>query len=161
MKEPQETLQNILAKLKAPMQYQWKIQTKPTSDKKGLCVAYIDSRDVQDRLDEVCGVLWSENTEFIAQWENMVEYKSTISINIQGQIHSRTDIGSFEIEKYNSGGNNNAMAHKGASSDAFKRAAVKWGVGRFLYDLGKQFVTLEEYKANQYNLSKFINSRTR
>jgi len=43
-----------LSDLKKEISFKWKIQTKPKPDKKGCCVAYIDSRDVQDILDEVC-----------------------------------------------------------------------------------------------------------
>jgi hypothetical protein len=34
-------------------------------------------------------------------------------------------------------------AEKGAISDAFKRAAVMWGIGRYLYDLDSPWVQIE------------------
>ena len=37
-------------------------------------------------------------------------------------------------------------ADKGAMSDAFKRAAVRGGVGRYLYSMGDQWVELDERK---------------
>lgn len=49
-----------LKDLQKPLPYQWKVQSVPKGwktgqdvDKKASCVAYIDSRDVQSRLDEV------------------------------------------------------------------------------------------------------------
>jgi hypothetical protein len=35
---------------------------------------------------------------------------------------------------------------KGESSDAFKRAAVNWGIGRFLYDMKIAYVPANEKK---------------
>jgi Rad52/22 family double-strand break repair protein len=36
-------------------------------------------------------------------------------------------------------------AEKGALSDAFKRAAVRWGVGRYLYEIKSPWITLEKH----------------
>jgi hypothetical protein len=51
------------------------------------------------------------------------------------------------------------MTQKGSASDAFKRACVKWGIGRFLYDLDMVWLDEEAYKANRWNLTEFINKR--
>jgi hypothetical protein len=42
----------------------------------------------------------------------------------------------------NGAGDSDVEAEKGAISDAFKRAAVKWGIGRYLYDLDSPWVDL-------------------
>jgi len=47
------------------------------------------------------------------------------------------------IWKADGAGDTDVEAEKGAISDAFKRAAVKWGVGRYLYDLDSPWVALE------------------
>lgn len=39
------------------------------------------------------------------------------------------------VWKWDTGSESNVEKEKGQVSDAFKRAAVKWGIGRFLYDL--------------------------
>jgi hypothetical protein len=49
------------------------------------------------------------------------------------------------------------MTQKGSASDAFKRACVKWGIGRFLYDLDIQRVDKQVYLDNQYRLTEYIN----
>ena len=36
-------------------------------------------------------------------------------------------------------------AEKGALSDAFKRAAVRWGIGLYLYDISSPWVSIEAY----------------
>jgi hypothetical protein len=59
---------------------------------------------------------------------------------------------------------------KGEYSDAFKRAAVKWGVGRFLYDLKMEYVDTNKagkgaypvYPHNKeriWDLTEYINSK--
>ena len=53
-------------------------------------------------------------------------------------------------------GNDNE-GEKGEFSDAFKRAAVKWGVGRFLYDLGVKYLDVKvngDFKEYYYNGEK-------
>jgi len=44
-----------LQKLSEHLPYKRKIQAKPKADKKGVCVAYIDARDVMNILDSVVG----------------------------------------------------------------------------------------------------------
>lgn len=110
--------------LKKEIPYKYKPQSVKFG--KATLVAYIDSRDVQDVLDEVCG---PEN------WED--DYRiidgtlfCTLAINVTGDpINPRW------VSKTDCGVESNVEKQKGESSDAFKRAAVKWGVGRFLYKL--------------------------
>lgn len=143
-----------LEALKKEIPYHWKIQGKTKDNSKAICVAYIDSRDAQDLLDRVCGVEnWQDEIDFIHQWDDMVEYRGTVSIKINDEWRSKSDIGSFKIESFN-----HDMAHKGASSDAFKRACVKWGLGRFLYDKEIVYLPYNVYEANKYNLTEYINS---
>ena len=86
---------------------------------KATMVAYIDSRDAQDILDEVVGP------------ENWQDQYTVVKENLHCQIGIKVD-GEW-IWKGDCGTESNAEAEKGESSDAFKRAAVKWGIGRFLY----------------------------
>ena len=48
--------------------------------------------------------------------------------------------GSDWVWKSDGGTETEVEAEKGELSDSFKRAAVKWGIGRFLYDLDIQHV---------------------
>jgi hypothetical protein len=59
-----------------------------------------------------------------------------ISVLIQGQW----------ITRANGAGDSDIEAEKGAISDAFKRAAVMFGIGRYLYQLPNVWVALDEYK---------------
>ena len=45
--------------------------------------------------------------------------------------------------KENGAGDTDFEADKGALSDAFKRAAVLWGIGQYLYDLDSPWVAIE------------------
>ena len=88
----------------------------------GLALAYIDARDVMSRLDTVVGPEnWSDSYAETAKGVMLC----TLSIRIGNEWVSKTDgAGGTDVE-----------AEKGSVSDAFKRAAVKWGIGRYLYDL--------------------------
>lgn len=102
-------------KLKDTMDYKTRVGHN------GAELAYIDARQVMDRLDDVCG---PENWQCeYSEVKGHVYCK--IGINIDGNWVWKSDCG---IES-------NFDAEKGEASDAFKRAAVKWGVGRFLYDI--------------------------
>jgi len=108
-----------LSKLKEKMTYKWRVQS--SSQWNTTLVGYIDARDVEDLLDEVCR---PEN------WCNVYTMVSTqmmcgIGININNQW----------VFKYDGGSESNVEKNKGLLSDSFKRAAVKWGIGRFLYRL--------------------------
>jgi hypothetical protein len=53
-------------------------------------------------------------------------------------------MGASGIWKADGAGDTDVEAEKGALSDAFKRAAVRWGVGRYLYGLPSPWVELEK-----------------
>jgi hypothetical protein len=101
-----------------------------------MCSAYIDARDVMKVLDEHC------------QWE--VQYKEIggfifcgIGINMDGNTLWRWDCGA-RVED-NPQDQMYDQAGKSAASDAFKRAAVMWGIGRFLYDLSMVTLPCDQY----------------
>ncbi len=107
-----------LKKLLTYMPYRWKVQT--ANQYSSSLVAYLDSRDVQSKLDEVCGTGWQDK-----YYEVCGNLYCAIGIKCGEDWIWRTDCGTpsaFDKEK-------------GQASDAFKRAAVKLGIGRFLYNL--------------------------
>lgn len=145
-----------LSKLKKEIPYKWKIQAKPKEvkwiRKKWVCVAYIDSRDVQDILDNVC---WMENWKD-RYYEAKGKLFCEISIKINNERISKSD--SWALEE-----NDNVdteTTSKWESSDAFKRAAVKRWIGRFLYWLKTHRIDHIEYEKNKYNLTEFINKKS-
>jgi hypothetical protein len=101
-----------------------------------MMLAYIDARDVMKRLDDVVG--WDG-------WRD--EYRE-----VQGRIicrlwlHISRDGLSEWTFREDGAGDTDTEGQKGGISDAFKRAAVKWGIGRYLYDLPSPWVQINEYK---------------
>lgn len=110
-----------------------KVQTKPNDNGNALCVAYIDARDVMERLDTVVGGEWSD------------DYRSAPSGGLECALTvcgvTRRDVGDDQ---------NDNEQQKAGYSDAFKRAAVKFGIGRFLYDLPKMFGKVKQVGKNFY-----------
>ena len=110
-----------LKELAEPMPYKWRIQSYSKNKPAASCVAYIDARDVQQRLDDVCG---PENWQ--VKYE-VINNRLFASIGIK--------CGEEWVWKQDVGTESNMEKEKGQASDAMKRAAVNWGVGRFLYSL--------------------------
>lgn len=120
-----------LQDLKKEIPFKWRVQS--TSQYGSNCVAYVDARDVQDLLDDVCG---AEN------WQcKYKEHKGNLFCSIGILTNTIIPLASGNIQKEvwvwksDCGTESNIEKQKGESSDAFKRAAVMWGVGRFLYSL--------------------------
>jgi hypothetical protein len=84
---------------------------------------YVDARFVQERLDEVVGQ---------GNWQTQFQdtpggIRCGIGILIEGDPIAQW------VWKWDVGIPSNIEPVKGAHSDAFKRAAVQWGIGRDLY----------------------------
>lgn len=109
-----------LEDLKKEIPYKWRVQS---SNQYGAsCVAYIDARDVQDLLDNVVGA---------HNWQcRFSEHKG----NLFCEIGVNTELSDW-VWKSDCGVESNVEKQKGEASDAFKRSAVMWGIGRFLYSL--------------------------
>lgn len=110
-------------------QVSWRAGKK--SGGKALMFAYIDARDVMQRLDEVVG---AEN------WEDDYKELGKTMICRLG-LRLRGDL----IWKADGAGETGIEAEKGQVSDCFKRAAVKWGVGRYLYNIKAVWVDVDAY----------------
>ena len=118
-----------------------KIKFRPgatTKDKKkGLALAYADARTFQDRLDDVWGV---------DNWEShCITNDGGCICSITLHFH-REDGTSYARTKSDGAGATDVEGEKGAISDAFKRACVQWGIGRYLYNLSDMWVPLSNGK---------------
>ena len=126
-------IKEIEEKLKAPFkpdEIEWRLSVTLKDKMKGLAVAYVTNRAIQNRLDEVLGA---------ANWKNefIVSEKTKIcglSIKINGEW----------ITKYDGASDTDIEAVKGGLSGAMKRAAVQWGIGRYLYKLPSQWVKIKQ-----------------
>lgn len=143
---------NIFEKLRAPFhpsRISWRVGSTTKDKTKGLAFGYIDARDVMERLDDVCG---PEN------WQCSYPHANGKTICSIG-IRVRREGEGFEwIWKSDGAGDSDVEAEKGAMSDAFKRAAVRFGIGRYLYDIPATWVEIEaagnSYKIKQAEYAK-------
>ena len=111
----------------------WRVGARSKDRAKGMPLAYIDARDVMDRLDDVVGA---------GHWQDT--YTETRS----GRVLCSLTIdypGIGPVTKTDGAGDTGTEGEKGAISDAFKRVAVKFGIGRYLYSMPSQWVELDQY----------------
>lgn len=95
---------------------------------KGRMLAYVDARWVMDRLDTVCG---PANWQARYDWSDGKRICCSIGIRLFDPEHGTDEW----IWKANGAGETDIEGEKGAFSDAFKRAAVLFGIARDLYHL--------------------------
>lgn len=120
-----------LHKLKAPFpanKISWRVGATSERDgvMTGIPFAYIDARDVMERLDNVCGQ---------GGWQAAYPFPGCCSIGIRTAYHDTKNTVIEWVWKANGAGETDIEAAKGQYSDAFKRAAVLWGIGQYLYDV--------------------------
>lgn len=114
----------------------WRI-TATTKDKsRGIAAPYVKSRAIQSRLDAVVGP-YHWKPEYML-WHT-VEGKGSQLCGIAIYIEERGEW----LQKWDGAENTDVEPVKGGISDAFKRAAVTWGIGRYLYDIPKMWVNVE------------------
>lgn len=115
-----------LKKLQKPIPLKWRVRSafpNKVNPTHVILVGYIDSRQVQDLLDEVCG---AENWQ-----DDYFESKGKQFCRIGIRINNEW------VYKADSGEPTQTSASKGETSDSFKRAAVKWGINRTAYRVGE------------------------
>lgn len=112
-----------------PSKLHWRVGATTKDKAKGIALAYIDARDVMRRLDEVMGF----------DWQN----KYSLSDNGLLICDIGLKISDSWLWRSNGAGDTDVEAEKGRASDAFKRAAVMWGIGRYLYNLPNTWVPLK------------------
>lgn len=127
---------------------EWRVGATNKDKTKGVALAYLTARAVMNRLDDVLGPEnWQDAYQVIPGSANDTKgYLCTISIRI----------GDRWVDKQDGADESNMESIKGGISDAFKRAAVKWGVGRYLYNLPNEWVPIEGY-GSSYKLSRIPN----
>lgn len=147
---PAEALKALLEPF-PPEAVSWRVGSTNKEGTRGMALAYIDARDVMERLDAVCGPAnWSDYYEvewFPSDTKKMI-ITCQLSVCVDGEWVSKSDAAD----------NTDIEAVKGGHSDAFKRAAVKWGIGRYLYCMDSPWVEIEN---NQIKASELPRLRAR
>ncbi|GAA5514918.1 hypothetical protein Dcar01_03682 [Deinococcus carri] len=130
-------LSDVQKRLSAPFPahlVNWKPGAMTKDRTRALLMAYIDARAVMDRLDALCPDLWAFDVE-VVPGAPIPTVKGTLTV----LGVSRSDIGEADTAS-------EAGTLKAAASDALKRCAVHFGIGRYLYDLPKQWVDWDDQK---------------
>jgi hypothetical protein len=130
--------ESISQALSAPFEAT-EVRFKPAvvSGNRALALAYVDARVIQDRLDDVLGVMgWQDSYKVLPDGSVMCRLR----LKIGEQWITKVDVGGQSEQP--DGGDRT----KAAFSDALKRAAVKFGVGRYLYRLPSQWCDYDPHK---------------
>lgn len=110
----------------------WRVGSTSHRTKKVQLLAYLDARAVQMRLDDVCGP---------TGWK--VGYEPAPKGGVMATLSIRDEQGRW-VSKQDVADNTDFEGIKGGASGAFKRAAVVWGIGRYLYALDAPWVPVQE-----------------
>ena len=105
----------------------------PNDPFRGQPLCYVDARTVMDRLDSVCS---------LDGWQ--CHYTPGVGTSIVCNIGVR--VAGDWIWRADGAGPSDMEADKGTLSDAFKRAAVRFGIGRYLYEVKAPWLELDERK---------------
>lgn len=128
---------------------EWRIQT--AGEKHGrvwaICVPYVTNRAIQVRLDEVVG---PEN------WRN--EFLPGPDGGVMCGLSVR--VGGEWVTKWDGAENTDVEGVKGGLSGAMKRAAVQWGIGRYLYALDETFAQVHDNGRFRGKLPEKFGGRT-
>jgi hypothetical protein len=104
---------------------------------RALALAYVDARVIQDRLDDVLGVEgWQDDYECLEDGSVVCRLR----LRLGDEWVTKVDVGGPSEQP--DGGDR----LKAAFSDALKRAAVKFGIGRYLYRLPSQWVDYDPHR---------------
>jgi hypothetical protein len=115
------------------------VRFKPAvvSGNRAMALAYVDARVIQDRLDDVLGPLnWQDDYECLSDGSVVCRLR----LRLGSEWVTKVDVGGPSEQP--DGGDR----LKAAFSDALKRAAVKFGVGRYLYRLPSQWVDYDPHR---------------
>lgn len=127
MKEVKDIERELKKPFKAE-EIEWRIQSSGKNKDAiwAKVFAYVQNRAIQDRLDEVVG---------IDSWQNVLRElpNSGMSCGLSLKINGEW------ITKWDGADNTDIEATKGGISNAMKRSATQWGIGRYLYELDTEY----------------------
>jgi hypothetical protein len=125
------TAAEIAAALAEPFdlaEIHWKPQA--VSGNRALAIAFVNARTFQDRLDAVLGVeCWQDDYACLEDGSVVCRLR----VRFGNEWIVKADVGTSSEQP------DEGDRRKAAFSDALKRAAVKLGVGRYLYRLPSQW----------------------
>ena len=129
-----DNVKEIMAKLQepfAPEEIEWRVGATTKDKTKGMALAFVTNRAIQNRLDDVFGCFGWKNE--YREWRGNSQLCG-ISIKF----------GDEWITKWDGADNTDYESTKGGLSDSMKRAAYQWGIGRYLYKLDPTWVSIKQ-----------------
>ena len=112
---------------------EWRVGSTTKDKKKGMMLAYVTNRAIMNRLDDVLGE---------SNWHDT--YRE-LHKGIVCSLSIRLECDKEWITKEDGADLTTIEPTKGGLSDSMKRAAVKFGIGRYLYDSESVWVDLDDY----------------
>ena len=130
MNDTDLTWPTLLEKLAQPFPASaiyWRAGSVSRDKQRAQALPYAEPRVYEDRLNQVCPDLWS------------------VSFRPWGESRIICDLTIGELTRSSTGEENEGFAPgTAAEAQAFKRACVKFGLGRYLYDVPIQWVGYDE-----------------
>lgn len=124
-----------------------KFRAGATKDHRALALAYVTARAVMNRLDAVFGVAgWQDTYQPVGDAAGNVLCR--LRVKIDGEWIEKSDVGGESEQK------DDGDKCKAAVSDALKRTAVKFGIGRYLYSLPQVWVEYDPQRKQLKTLPK-------
>lgn len=116
-----------------PDEIEWRLQQAGETRGKvwAIAVPYVTNRAIQQRLDDTAGP---------GRWRN--EFRPGPGGGVLCGISVK--VGDEWVTKWDGAENTDIEEVKGGLSGAMKRAAVQWGIGRYLYRLDESFASVHE-----------------
>lgn len=121
-------MSDILTRLSAvfpPKQVRWRVEADTNVDR-GTPTAYVDIRDIMDRLDEVCGTRWQCRYGAV---DDKVYCEVGLLLDLEENYGAEWVIRAGVAE---------------GTEEAFRRAAECFGIGRYLRGLNAPCVKVEQ-----------------
>lgn len=127
---------HALARRFHPDDLAWKPVGVIRGQDRARVVPYVTNRAIMDRLDQICG---PEN------WRNEYLPGPNGGLLCGLSIRLVREDGSSEwVTKWDGAENTNIEPVKGGLSASMRRAAVQWGIGRYLYRMPPVYAPVDE-----------------
>lgn len=110
----------------------WRVGTIDEERAFADATPYIDARTIQNRLDALVTPMgWRNSYVEVVTGNRIAAIRCKLELCIDGNWYSKEDGAQVDLNT------KPEYAIKGAYSDALKRAAVQWGLGRYLHELAR------------------------
>lgn len=140
----------LLAQPFKPDELEWRAGSFRFDKTAVMMLPYVTNRAIMDRLDEVIGpAYWSEDYRHVR--ENSKGWICTLTIQVIDE-DERAEPGFNILRVYHedAADETDIEPTKGGASDSMKRAAVKFGIGRYLYNLPQFWAPTVERGGKHY-----------